>query len=99
MSINVIPTEAELRRIRARLTEVAWMIRALNTSRTGGGPDALLNLIENWPDHQVQSLAAMLIDGELFESREAALAAICNLIEKRWRLFTELLNRELGCPH
>jgi hypothetical protein len=90
MSISVIPSEAELRRIRARVTEVAWMIRALNTSRAERSSQALLNLIESWPDHQVQSLAAMLIDGERFESREAALVAICLLTEKRSQLFAEL---------
>jgi hypothetical protein len=91
MSISLIPTEAELRRIRARVTEVAWMIRALNTSRAEVSPVALLKLIESWPDHQLQSLAAMLIDGEQSESREAALAAVRAVIEKRSQLLIELL--------
>jgi hypothetical protein len=73
------------------------MIQALNTSRSAGNPETLLNLIESWPDHQVQSLAAMLVARERFESREAASAAVRELVEKRWQLFTELLHQELGC--
>jgi hypothetical protein len=95
MSISVIPTEAELRRIRARVTEVAWMIRALNTSRLEGSPQTLLNLVESWPDHQVQSLAAMLVAGEKFESREAALEAVRDLVKRKVQLLAELLS-EIG---
>jgi hypothetical protein len=98
MSISVVPTEAELRRILARVTEVAWMIRALNVPRSNGNSDALLNLVESWPDHQLQSLAAMLIDSEQFETREAALAAIRDLVERRARLFIELLQKASEVP-
>jgi hypothetical protein len=91
VAINVIPTEAELRRIRARVTEVAWMIRAFNTSDANGNPEVLMNLVESWPDHQVQSLAATLVGSRKFESREAALAVIRHFLERRVQLLKELL--------
>ena len=98
MSISVIPSEAELRRIRARVTEVAWMIRALNTARAERSSEALLKLIESWPDHQMQSLATMLIGGEQFESREAALAAVRDLTQRRAQHFAELLSGVARIP-
>jgi hypothetical protein len=69
MPTSVIPAEAELRRIRARMTEVRWMIRALNRSPADWYPEALFCLIKSLADHLVPSLAATLNDGQQFESR------------------------------
>jgi hypothetical protein len=76
MPISIIPDEAELRRIRARVTEVAWMIRALASPCADDHAKALLSLVKSWPDHQVQSLAAMLTNSQQLESREASLNSL-----------------------
>jgi hypothetical protein len=96
MPISIIPDEAELRRIRARVTEVAWMIRALNGRCTDEHPKLLLSLIETWPDHQVRSLAATLDPGRRFDRRDASLAAVRALAERRSQLVAELLSGGRG---